>query len=407
MTSVLKPQDAGEVAEAVAWAASAEAPLEIVGGGSRRGIGRPLQVDTTLDLSALDAITLYEPEELVLSARAGTPLARVRDTLAAANQELAFEPPDLGALLGEAEGAGTIGGLLAGNLSGPRRVKAGAARDHFLGFAGVSGRGEAFKSGGRVVKNVTGYDLCKVLAGSWGTLAVMTDVTVKVLPAAETRATVLLLGLADQAAMAAMSAGLVTPYDVSAAAHLPAAIAAGSTVTAVAAAGRAVTALRLEGIAASVAYRVDRLRAHLEPRGDVGVLDAEASAALWREIRDVRYLAGDPARPVWRVSVPPMSGAALVAAIGAAGGARAFYDWGGGLVWIDFDAADDAHAARLRAAVAATGGHATLIRAAHDVRARVEVFQPQAPHVAALGRRLKESFDPRGILNPGRMYAGV
>jgi glycolate oxidase FAD binding subunit len=258
-----------------------------------------------------------------------------------------------------------------------------------------------------VVKNVTGYDLCKALAGSWGTLAVMTDVTVKVLPAAETRATVLVLGLADEAAMAAMSAGLVTPYDVSAAAHLPAAIAAGSTVKAVASTGRAVTALRLEGIAASVAYRVDRLRAHLEPCGDVGVLDAEASTALWREIRDVRYLAGDPARPAWRVSVPPMSGAALAAAVGAADGARAFYDWGGGLVWIDFDAADDAHAARVRAAVAATGGHATLIRAAQDIRARVEVFQPQSAQVAALGRRLKESFDPRGILNPGRMYAGV
>jgi glycolate oxidase FAD binding subunit len=407
MTSILRPQDAGQVADAIAWAVSAEAPLEIVGGGSLRGIGRPLQVDTTLDLSALDGITLYEPQELVLSARAATPLARVKDALAAANQELAFEPPDLGPLFGQKEGAGTLGGVLAGNLSGPRRLKAGAARDHFLGFAGVSGRGEAFKSGGRVVKNVTGYDLCKAMAGSWGTLAVMTDVTVKVLPAAETQATLLITGLADEAAMAAMSAALVTPYDVSAAAHLPAGIAAGSSVATVTAAGGAVTALRLEGIAASVAYRVDRLRSHLEDRGAMAVLDAEASAALWREIRDVRYLAGDVSRPVWRVSVPPMSGAALVASVGAAGGARAFYDWGGGLVWIDFDAADDAHGVRLRTAVAATGGHATLIRAAHDIRTRVEVFQPQSPHLAALARRLKEGFDPRGILNPGRMYAGV
>jgi glycolate oxidase FAD binding subunit len=407
MPSTFKPTDAHQVAEAVAWAVSAEAPLEIVGGGSRRGIGRPLQVDTTLDLSALDAITLYEPEELVLSARAGTPLARVRDTLAAANQELAFEPPDLGTLLGEAEGAGTIGGLLAGNLSGPRRVKAVAARDHFLGFAGVSGRGEAFKSGGRVVKNVTGYDLCKAMAGSWGTLAVMTDVTVKVLPAAETQTTLLVQGPAAEAAMATMSAALVTPYDVSAAAHLPATVAARSMVPAVASAGRAVTALRLEGIGESVAYRAERLRAHLASRGEIAVLDDGQSVALWREIRDARYLADDRDRPVWRVSVAPMSGAALVAAIGAEGGARAFYDWGGGLVWLDFDPADDAHAPRVRVAVAATGGHATLFRAPHDIRARVDVFQPQAPHVAALSRRLKESFDPSGILNPGRMYAGI
>ena len=165
------------------------------GHGSKRAIGRPAQTDLTLDLSALSGITLYEPEELVLSAKAATPLAEIEALVAAKGQQLAFEPMDYATLLGGVAGRGTIGGALAANLSGPRRIKAGAARDHFLGFSAVSGRGETFKSGGRVVKNVTGYDLCKLIAGSWGTLAAMTEVTIKVLPAAETEETLLIRGL--------------------------------------------------------------------------------------------------------------------------------------------------------------------------------------------------------------------
>ena len=189
MTDLLKPRDAKDVEGAVQWALAEGKTLEIVGHGSKRGLGRAAQWDLSLDLSDLSGVTLYEPEELILSARAGTPIAEIEALLAAHNQELAFEPADYGPLYGAAAGRGTIGGVLAANLSGPRRIKAGAARDHFLGFTAVSGRGETFKSGGRVVKNVTGYDLCKVLAGSYGTLGAMTDVTVKVLPRAETEQT--------------------------------------------------------------------------------------------------------------------------------------------------------------------------------------------------------------------------
>jgi glycolate oxidase FAD binding subunit len=183
------PATAEETLNIVRWAAGEETPLEIVGHGSKRGIGRPSQAEHVLDLSQLSGVTLYEPEELVLSARAGTPLAEIEALLERHNQQLAFEPMDYGPLLGGEPGRGTIGGVLGANLSGPRRIKAGAARDHVLGVNAVSGRGEAFKSGGRVVKNVTGYDLSKGLAGSWGTLAVVTDVTFKVLPAAETERT--------------------------------------------------------------------------------------------------------------------------------------------------------------------------------------------------------------------------
>ncbi len=405
MSSTLKPDTAEQVAEAVAWAVSEEAPIEVLGGGARRTMGRAVQAEHTIDLSGLTGITLYEPEELVLSARAATPIAEIHQALREKNQELAFEPADYSRLLGEPEGSGTIGGVLACNLSGPRRIKAGAARDHFLGVHAVSGRGEAFKSGGRVVKNVTGYDMCKGLAGSWGTLAVMTDVTVKVLPAADTEVTVLILGLDDEAACSAMSAALQTSYEVSSCAHLPAGLAALSAVSDVAGAGQSVTAVRVEGITPSVSYRVERLKEVLSGNGTVAELSDGSSRSLWKEVCDVHFLADGMERPVWRLSVPPMSGAGVVAAIAEEHGVRAYYDWAGGLIWLDLEADVDAGAQRIREAVAAAGGHATLVRASAPVRAAVDVFQPQSQEVAMLSRRLKDNFDPKGILNPGRMYA--
>src|ERR1043165_2553450 len=273
MTDLLKPRDAAEVEAAVQWALGENKTLEIVGHGSKRGIGRAAQWDLSLDLSDLSGVTLYEPDELVLSAKAGTPLAEIEALLAKHNQELAFEPIDYGPVFGGPPGRGTIGGALAANLSGPRRIKAGAARDHFLGFTAVSGRGETFKSGGRVVKNVTGYDLCKVLAGSYGTLAAVTDVTVKVLPRAETEETVLLLGLDDARAARAISAAMGSANDVSGAAHCPAGIAPSIQAEA----GTALTALRLEGVAPWVAPRRLALEPLLDPLGEIAVLEEGAS----------------------------------------------------------------------------------------------------------------------------------
>ena len=394
--------------EAVAWAAAEGHPLEVAGRGSLRGLGRPVQAAHGIDLSGLTGITLYEPEELVLSARAGTPLAEIEAALAAERQQLAFEPSDLGPLLGVAAGQGSIGGTLACNLAGPRRIKAGAARDHFLGANAVSGRGEAFKCGGRVVKNVTGYDLCKLLAGSYGTLAILTDVTVKVMPAPEKTRTVLLPGLDDADARAAMTRALQSSHEVSGAAHLPAAIAARSAVSYVAQAGGAVTALRVEGHGPSVDYRCAALREDLADLAECEELHSMNSAALWRELRDVVPFVGGPERPVWRVSVPPQDGARLVAAVARDLDAEYFYDWGGGLVWLAPSAAgEDAGAANLHAALGANGGHATLVRASTEVRAAVPVFQPQDPATAALTERIKDGFDPKRVLNPGRMYAGV
>ncbi|MDC7789588.1 FAD-binding protein [Rhodoplanes sp. TEM] len=410
MTAPLVPRDAAEVEEAVRWALGAGKTLEVTGRGSKRTLGRPAQTDATLDLSALAGVTLYEPRELVLSARAATPIAAIAALVAENGQELAFEPMDCSALLGGPAREGTLGGVLATNLSGPRRIKAGAARDHFLGFSAVSGRGETFKAGGRVVKNVTGYDLSKLMAGSFGTLAAMTEVTIKTLPRAETEASVLLLGLAPEAAVPAMAAAMGSPFEVSGAAHLPAGVAARTGVPGLPD-GKAVTALRLEGVGPSVAHRRDGLLGLLAPHGTRECLAVEASRQLWGAIRDVTPFAtrGEPDadRPVWRISTAPSRGAELAAMIAGADEAEVLLDWAGGLVWAAVAPSADAGAATVRAATAHCGGHATLIRASAAVRAAVDVFEPQRGPLAVLTRRVKESFDPRGVLCPGRMWVGV
>jgi glycolate oxidase FAD binding subunit len=411
MSTTFRPESVEQVTEAVAWAAADKTPLEVVGRGSKRDFGRPMQTGHGLDLSALSGITLYEPEELVLSARAGTPMAEIEAALRDKNQQMAFEPADLAPLYGGALGAGSIGGTIACNLSGPRRIKAGASRDHILGFQAVSGRGEAYKSGGRVVKNVTGYDLSKLLAGSHGTLSVLTDVTIKVLPAPEKTRTVLLHGLDDAGAAVAMQRAMNSAHEVSAAAHLPAPVAAAARVPSVADADGAVTALRVEGPGVSVDYRCAALRRELADLGETGELHTLNSGLLWAMVRDVHPLLGKPEAAIWRLSVPPAAGPRVAAQIDPGNKAFYYFDWAGGLIWLVLpltgDAAADAGAARVRGALAADGGHATLMRAPADLRASVPVFQPQDAASAALTARVKDSFDPNRVLNPGRMYAGI
>ena len=404
MTDTLKPRDAKEVEDAVRWALANDKAFELAGQGTKRAIGRPSQTDLTLDLSGLTGITLYEPEELVLSVKAGTPLAEIEKLLDENGQQLAFEPMDYGPLLGGSAGQGTIGGAIAANLSGPRRIKAGAARDHFLGLTAVTGRAETIKSGGRVVKNVTGYDLCKLIAGSWGTLAAMTDITVKVLPKAEAEATVLVEGLDDARACAAMAAAMGSACDVSGAAHLPDHVT--SYIDGLPNA-EAATALRLEGFAPSVKHRKETLAALMKPFGPVTLLDEKESRALWIGVRQVKPFAAEAARsrPIWRISTAPARGHEIAAAITPA--AQMFYDWAGGLIWVAMPFADEPGAGSVRAAVASVGGHATLVRAPAAVRATVDVFEPQEAALRALSKRVKESFDPKGVLNPGRMWAGV
>ena len=411
MTETLKPDNAEQVLDAVKWAVSEATPLEVRALGTKAGFGRPVQAGRVLDLSNLSGITEYDPGELVLAAGPATPMAEIERALAAANQELQFEPMDLGPLYGgalDAPTTGTIGGVIAANLSGPRRVKSGAARDHFLGFHAVSGRGEVFKSGGKVMKNVTGFDLSKLMAGSFGTLAVMTQVTVKVLPRPEKTRTVLLMGADDDAAVAALCDALGSSHEVAGAAHLPAGVAARSGVGYVAGAGASVTAVRIEGPGPSVEHRCAALTEQFKALGAVEELHSHNSIAFWREVRDAIPFTGDRAGDqVWRISVAPTAGAEVVRRLTDGLGGEAYYDWGGGLIWFALPACEDAGATAVRAAIADCGGHATLVRAAADVRQAVEVFQPQPGPLDDLSRRVKDAFDPEGVLNPGRMVAGV
>jgi len=388
MTTTLAPRDAKELQQAVEWALNEGVTLDVRGGGAKLQLGKPMTCDQVLDLSGLSGVVDYAPEELVVTLRAGTPLREVEALLAQRNQMLAFEPPDLGPLLGRAAGEGTLVGTLMGNFAGPRRLSAGAARDHLLGFSGVNGRGEAFKSGGRVMKNVTGYDLSKLLAGSWGTLAVLDQVSVKVLPAPDQTATLLLKGLNDGAAVKAMCAAVGSPHDVSGAAHV-----------------RGTTALRVEGVAPSVEARVKGLRELLaETAAAMEELDTLASRAFWHEVRDAVPLDAGADWIVWRLSCPPSEGPAIVSRIRThQPELKVLYDWSGGLVWLALPPSADTDHATVRAALGATGGHATLIRAPEAVRAAVPVFQPQSPALTALAQRVKESFDPKGLFNPGRM----
>ena len=385
-----RPADERQLIEVVAAAVANEEPLEIVAGGSKRGLGRSPQLPHTLDVAVFAGIRQYEPEELVLTAGAATPLAEIERTLAAKRQMLAFEPADWRGLLDSAATNPTLGGVVACNLSGPRRVCQGAARDHVLGLAAVSGRGEAFKAGGRVVKNVTGYDLCKLLAGSYGTLAVMTEISVKVLPAPEATRTVALAGLDDGRAVVAMTHGLNSPHELSGAAHLPNAD------------GRARTLVRVEGPVPSVEARSQALRDELKPFGVAEILGDSESEKLWKGVRDATSLpAGE--RATWRVSLAPTASPAFLGAVRATLDVDYFLDWGGGLVWLAVRGAEDGGAGPIRAALG-DRGHATLIRASAALRAAVPAFQPLPPALAALSARVKDGFDPKRVLNRGRLY---
>ena len=391
---VLKPDTVEHAIHAIQWAAAEDHLLELYGGGSKRALGRPSQTAYALDLSNLKGVGLYEPEELVMSAQPGTPLADIEAALSEKGQRLAFEPPDLGPLFGQPAGVGTIGGVFSCNLSGPARIDAGAARDHLLGLHAINGRGEQFKTGGRVVKNVTGYDLCKLLTGSYGTLAALTDLTFKVLPAPEATRTLCVDGLDFDRAVSLLTMALNSPHNVSGAAYRP-----GDPHSAM---------VRLEGFGPSVQSRSDALAEQLSAFGSVRVVEGDEAKAQWRAVRDVEPLISSELDPtdtaIWRVSIAVTDADAFIRSIDA----KAWYaDWGGGLIWLAMAADGDAGAAAIRASVADLGGHATLIRAPEPVRAAQPVFQPQPTPLAELSKRVKESFDPKGILNPGRMYPGV
>jgi glycolate oxidase FAD binding subunit len=402
----LRPATERELQRFIGDAARAQMPVEIVGAGTKRTVGRPVNAGAVVSTASLSGLTLYEPTELVMGARAGTPLSRIEDELSRKGQMLAFEPIDLGPVLGGEPNRGTIGAVFSTNLSGCRRVIAGGARDHLLGIEAVTGAGQAFRGGGRVMKNVTGYDLCRAVCGSWGTLAVMSNVTFKVLPRPERTGTLVFLGLDDRSGIEALCTALNTPFEVSGAIHLQASLAARLRHGGLRAERKSVTALRLETFASSYAYRLDRLRSALAAFGDIHVLDDDSSLAFWSELRQLSVLQQSTA-PLWRISTAPRSGPDVVAAITRYMDCKACYDWSGGLIWAEVLDTADAGASDIRRVIASHGGHATLIRATPSVRASVDVFQPLDPGLVEISRGIKAVFDPHDVLNRGRMLADL
>ena len=381
-------------------AARTREPLLIQGNGTKSGMLRPVQAARTLSTAGLSGINLYAPKELIISAWAGTPLPEIEAALAESGQYLIAEPPDLSALLGTSEKPQTIGGIVATNLSGPRRVAWGAMRDHVMGIRAVTGRAEIIRSGGRVLKNVTGLDLCKLLTGSHGTLAVITEITLKVLPAPEATGTLILPNLDPQAAVTALSAALGSPFGVSGAAWLPAGAARSIGLDTSA----TLTLIRIEDFSPSVTYRIARLKDQFAVPNAV-TLDTETSRAVWKEIRDASPLAPQPHHAVWRVSVRPSAGPGVLNAL-QTHDMKGFFDWGGGLVWLAGPASTAAHTAVENAAKAA-GGTWTLLRAPDTLRGAVRVVPDEPPALARITREVKAALDPAGILNPGRLYAGL
>jgi glycolate oxidase FAD binding subunit len=403
------PRSEDELAGLVSDAVVKTVPLEICANRTKSAMGRPLQVGARVSLREMRGITLYEPNELVLSAKAGTPLSEIEKLLAENGQELAFEPCALERALAAEMGPGgepTIGGTIAANASGPRRILRGAARDHLIGVRAVNGRGEVIKSGGRVMKNVTGYDIARSMAGAWGTLAAMSEITVKVLPKAEETRTLICLNLSDESAVSAMCSALGSAYEVSGAIHLQKAFAERMSLPDVASLGQSVTALRLENFASSVEYRLGRLHQELKPFGTIYEMDDSRSRALWADIKRLQFLVGSD-WPLWRITAAPHQGARLVSALTAQMTCRASYDWAGGLIWLEVPPSTDASATVLRRVIAEFQADAMLVRASAAARASVSVFQPLPEVNMNLIRRLKESFDPHRILNPGRMYPGI
>jgi glycolate oxidase FAD binding subunit len=392
MTPIHEPLSEDAAARLVQVAALSRSPFVIRGGGTRSLHAAPDGADV-LSARGLNGIVAYNPAEMTMTARAGTPLEVVEAALAEKRQMLAFEPNDLRGALGTS-GIPTIGGVFATNASGPRRFVAGAARDSLLGVRFVNGKGEVVKAGGRVMKNVTGLDLVKLLAGSHGSLALLTEVTFRLLPVPETAITIVVSNLNDAEAAAAMATALSTTVEVSGAAHLPESVRdrfAGGALP-----EGAATVLRLEGLAASVAVRSEKLESVMARFGPVSRLEAQGTSRLWREIRDGAPYADGTPRPLWRVSVAPIAGQQLVAALRLQTGVDAFYDWQGGLVWLRMEADPEAELLR-RYVKAVGGGHATLLRARPEVLAATETFQPQADAVSALQARVKASFDPAGL----------
>jgi glycolate oxidase FAD binding subunit len=379
--TIFTPSDTEALISVVQDAAEQGRRLDVCGGGSKAAVGAARPDADSLDMSGFSGIIEYDPAELVLTVRSGTKLAEVQALVAGQGQMLAFEPFDHGPIFGREAGAATIGGTVAAGVAGSRRVSAGGARDHVLRVEAVSGRGETFAAGAKVVKNVTGYDLPKLISGSWGRLAAVSELTLKVLPKPPSATTLVYRDLAPEQASQLMLQAMASKASVAAAAHVPA---AGSA--------QAITALRLEGVDPSIRSRIDLLATVLGVAGEAE--DAAGADGFWAQFRTLKPLSAS--LPLWRVNVAASRWVAVTRAL-ASFDTRWMVDWAGNLIWLT----TDAPAALVRQAASAAGGHAMLLRGAPS-DGPVPTFHPQTPALAKLETRLRRAFDPNGVFETGR-----
>jgi glycolate oxidase FAD binding subunit len=396
---LLTPTDETEIADAVREAAQNGTSLEIVSGGTKRDFGRPVEADAILDVTALSGILKYEPEELVLTVRAGTPVVEIEALLAERKQMLGFSPADWGPLFGASDKRASLAGIVATNACGPRKVKAGAVRDHVIGCRFVNGSGEAIKAGGRVIKNVTGFVLPKLMCGAFGTLGVLTELTMRISPAPERVAGLVILDCSAETGLGVLRRVARLAVDASGLAYLPHHAMARSDV--LDADGSGIALIRVDGTAPAVSEKLALLRREFADR-DLALLEADRTDALFREIGNGSFLAKVDS-DVWRLCVPISQAYAALQDVGAP---FWYADWAGGLLWLEAPANDET-AVRLRGITKRFGGHVTLMRASREARARLAVFEPETPERAGLTRAVKAAFDPKHILNPGRMFEDI
>lgn len=380
--------------------------LEILGHGTKRSIGNIHPEAVPLTMRRISEITLYEPTELVLTARAGTPLSEIERTIKSYNQQLPFEYLNFSRLFGTDPEWGTIASLFSTNFSGSRRLLKGSARDHLIGVEAINGRGEVFKSGGRVMKNVAGLDLAKFMANSWGTLAVMTEVSMKLLPKAPSECTLFIYGLSEDIALEALRSAVNTPYEVSGAVHLAREHAHHCLEGVSYVRDKSLTAIRLENTPKAITYRSEKIKDLLSAFGDIYYIDEPESRIFWENMQQLIFLTGND-DAIWRISTSPKYAYHCARQIKKLVDADISYDWAGGLIWAAARGVVDMGSSDIRRIVAHAGGHATLIRPKADLVHYVSPFHPLDPSHMKLSKNIKNMFDPNAVLNPGRMYDGI
>jgi len=403
-SSILKPNNENDLQEIIKYCYKKDLPIEIVGSGTKSEIGKKLQCAKILDMSNISGILEYKPEELYITVKAGTPIKIVNDELKKNNQYLAFEPINFSEIFKKDLNEGTIGGTLSCNFSGSRRFKVGSARDHILGFKGYNGKGEKIKSGGTVVKNVTGYDLSKLVTGSFGTLLALSEITLKVLPLQTDTKTIIISDLALEHSMGIMGSSLSSSHDPSGAVFYPGSLRNNFTFNDLTHQG-SITAIRIEGTKISTEQKANNFFKDLSlEEKKTTILDKTQSEIFWEDTRALKVFSKSQ-KNILRVVIPPSETVNLITRLKTFHPSY-FIDWGGSLIWLELDYLSNQKVDQIRRRVLNAGGYLTVIKSPANIKSSYEIFTID-PIKFKISQNLKKSFDPKRIFNPGKMYTGI